>query len=255
MWRRLLAAVLDVLTPETCVGCGAVAGQEAWADVAPGAAPGLRAWDTPHLCRRCFVAGCAPCLTADVDGVPLLSARPATAALVTLVGCWKYQGVRGLGRPLAGWLAPALDVCRDRHDVRLVVPVPLHRGRIRERGFDQVAMLANLAVGSVDLFVAGDILHRRRATDQQASRATDDDSRRCNVAGAFSAREPKDEDDRRVVLVDDLATTGATLLAAAAAMNRQGWQVKAFAVVGCAARLVPCDELDSDCVRPEAVAR
>jgi len=255
MWRRFLASVLDVLTPETCVGCGAVAGQQLWADVAPGAAPGLRPWDTPHLCRRCFIAGCTPCLTADVEGVPLLTARPATAALVTLVGCWKYQGVRGLGRPLAGWLTRSLEVCRRRHDARLVVPVPLHRRRIRERGFDQVAMLASLAAGSLDLSVATDILHRRRATGQQARRATGDDSRRANVAGAFSAREPGAEEDRRVVLVDDLATTGATLLAAAAAMNRQGWQVKAFAVVGCAARLVPGDELDSDCVRPEAVAR
>ena len=109
----------------------------------------------------------------------------------------------------------ALSVPGDPPDA--IVPIPLHVGRLRERGFNQSTQLARDAarlVGSRCLPVA---LERVRPTESQTelSRA----GRRRNVAGAFAlkSRVPK-----RIWLVDDVVTTGATLISAARLLRRSG---------------------------------
>jgi ComF family protein len=118
-------------------------------------------------------------------------------------------------------------------DFDVVVPVPLHPRKRRERGFNQAALLADgIAVG-LSVPVDHRMLFRRRYTATQA-RLQDDGERRSNVYGAFECAEGGCS-GARVLLVDDVTTTGATLGAAASALFLGGAQAVfgyAFAIAG-----------------------
>jgi ComF family protein len=113
----------------------------------------------------------------------------------------------------------------------LVVPMPLHASRVRERGFNQIEkVLANLPGDFKDGSLASidsKALSRIRETPQQArlSRA----ERLKNVAGAFAADAAK-VSDTHCILIDDVTTTGATLVSAGRALREAGAKVTLIAL-------------------------
>ncbi|HME01314.1 MAG TPA: ComF family protein [Terriglobia bacterium] len=109
----------------------------------------------------------------------------------------------------------------------LIMPIPLHPSRQRERGFDQAQLVASGLVRALRrdpetraLRVATHCLRRTRATAPQSGLSLV--ARRENVRGVFAVTEPKRVRDRVVVLVDDVMTTGATLSACAASLKGAG---------------------------------
>jgi predicted amidophosphoribosyltransferase len=239
----LLASLFEALGPERCAICGVPRAGGEWAAGVAGPAPGLRAWETTHCCAGCLDAWHEPPRAGLGGELPLWAARLETAQLVGLIGAWKYRGLRGLARPLAALLVPVVHTAVAADGPATLVPLPLHPRRRRERGFDQTLQLTVLGGRAAAVPVAADILVRRRATGQQASRPAAGDARLHNVAGAFVARGPAVGESPRVALVDDLVTTGATLGAAAAALQAAGWQVVHGLALGIAARL----QLDGPC--------
>jgi len=127
----------------------------------------------------------------------------------------KYEGLSALGEPMGALMAERLEVACD-----LVVPVPLHRGRMRARGYNQAALLGRQIARSAGLRFDAEAARRTRATKPLA-KTMHRDERRAIVAGAFAAR-PERVEGRRVLLVDDVATTGATLDACASALLDAG---------------------------------
>jgi ComF family protein len=101
----------------------------------------------------------------------------------------------------------------------MVVPVPLHPARQRERGFNQAALLANLLVPSAAAPVR-EILERTRYTTTQT--AHDRAERMENLHGAFRLRKNQDVRDLRVLLIDDVLTTGSTLSECARVLKAAG---------------------------------
>ncbi len=101
----------------------------------------------------------------------------------------------------------------------VVVPVPLHERRLRERGFNQSLELARGLAGRTGIGLAATALSRLRDTVPQArlERA----ERLLNLKGAFAA-DPRQVAGRRVLLVDDVSTTGATLVECTAALLAAG---------------------------------
>ena len=91
----------------------------------------------------------------------------------------------------------------------LLVPVPLHPRRERERGFNQASLLARRVGVAWGVPVRADVLIRAVATPSQTE--LDAPARRANVRGAFRLRRPELIAGRHVLLVDDILTTGATL--------------------------------------------
>jgi len=122
----------------------------------------------------------------------------------------KYGGEGSFSRALGHLLPPAPRGCD------LVVPVPLHRRRLRLRGFNQAAELVRGTGARPTL----GLLVRTRDTPPQTERPPP--ARLHNVAGAFSVREPERVRRRRVLLVDDVMTTGATADACARALRQAG---------------------------------
>jgi ComF family protein len=133
---------------------------------------------------------------------------------------FKYQDLRSLaallGKLMAeGWatLAPA------GASVDVIVPVPLHAARQRQRGYNQSALLARELGACLGRPVAEDSLVRTKATAPQVGLNAEE--RRANVCDAFRCT-GTDLSGKRVLLVDDVCTTGSTLESAGVALREAG---------------------------------
>ena len=102
----------------------------------------------------------------------------------------------------------------------VLVPVPLHRKRLRERGYNQSSLLAKELGKLTNLPVVDDCLIRQRYAPPQARTSTVAE-RRSNVANAFTCRDNRLR-DKQVLLLDDVSTSGTTLDACAAALKAGG---------------------------------
>ena len=130
----------------------------------------------------------------------------------------KYRNIRALAQPLAKLLQDYLLTYPVPGEV--LVPVPLHRKRLRERGYNQSRLLTRELGKLINLPVVDDCLARLRHTPPQARTSTVAE-RRSNVADAFTCRDDRLR-DKQVLLIDDVSTSGATLDACAAALKVAG---------------------------------
>jgi ComF family protein len=143
---------------------------------------------------------------------------PLKAAIHSL----KYRGKLQLARPLGSLLRAA----RQRHwpDAvwELILAVPLHGRRLRQRGFNQADLLISRGGGEKETVFSHrrGVLLRSRATAPQAG--LDRAARRENIRGAFRVADPAAVNGRRILLVDDVLTTGATAEECARVLLRAG---------------------------------
>ena len=128
----------------------------------------------------------------------------------------KYRGIRALAPDMGELLARHLESTRLAAD--LIVPVPLHGRRERERGYNQARLLAR-ELGSRTGIPVAPGLRRTRDTPPQVD-MTGPEKRRGNIEGAFEC--VADVQGRRVLLVDDVVTTGSTMGACAAPLKAAG---------------------------------
>lgn len=185
------------------------------------------------LCASCL-AGLERAEAADVDAqlAPLTAAQSAFdgafALWIFTTGGALQQAHRALkygNRPRSGVELGRLlgrGLHGQKPDVRFdaVVPVPLHRTRLYERGYNQSTMLARGVAAVLEQPVLENALRRTRPTRSQ-TRLTQT-ARWRNVEGAFTVPDPELVRGRRLVLVDDVLTTGATAVAAAHALKAAG---------------------------------
>lgn len=194
-----LERLLDAIAPASCAACG-----------------GARPFEPP-FCGSCGKpARVAP---DSVGGVPLVVAGAYEPPLDQAIARFKFGGhselARDLGRLLAAELRPLALA-----DLAFV-PVPLHRARLVERGYNQSALISRWLSRTLGGRSLPGALERLRSTAQQArlGRAARND----NVRGAFRARLVRMPP--RVVLVDDVVTTGATAEACLKALSAAGSEV------------------------------
>lgn len=140
----------------------------------------------------------------------------------------KYQALLPAARPLGRLLAGAIaQLAADLPAGALVVPVPLHRSKFSQRGFNQARLLAHHALSLLRkthpgwrLSLASGAVIRCKATDSQAGLTPR--QRRHNVRAAFVVPDPQAVKGQNVLVVDDILTTGATVRSVAAALVRAG---------------------------------
>ncbi len=220
LFSSVRQALLDWLFPIHCVGCRAPG-----AAICPACAATIR-YPTQGFCSSCGRPAalsrpgeiCRRCLA----GLPALDANYAAAfaagVLRQAIHQFKYAGQSHLAGPLtdillAWWRAFAFPV-------DLVIPVPLHPLRERERGYNQALLLSRRFSAGAGLPHSAHALQRHRPTRPQVG--LNAHQRRENVAGAFSCVAPDLVAGKRILLIDDVTTTGATLCAAADALRQAG---------------------------------
>lgn len=227
MLSAALDFFLDILFPRFCAGCKK---------------EGL------FLCESCrlgIIPGtsiCFVCEKRSPEGIiceseksktrlrrfvaPFTYANPVIRELIHLL---KYGGAKEVADDLGGWVASAVRLYAAQvPEDALLVPIPLHAKRLRERGFNQAELIAR-AIGkrlniSVDTSILKRATHRKPQTEiKKREERVSNAAGIYKVAGAVPAK--------TLILVDDVSTTGATLEEAATALKRAGAkQVWAFVV-------------------------
>jgi ComF family protein len=204
-------ALLNLLYPPSCLGCGAYLSDS-----------------TPPLCHRCLhrlEQPDADALHARLHRLTDPKALDAAFALWLFDEGGTVQRIQHLlkygNRPRYGVaLGRIMGKAYANSLPDLVLPIPLHRARLYERGYNQSAMLGRGMAERLGVRVATDVLVRTRATRSQTRLSRE--ARWQNVSGAFAVTKAEAVADKHILLIDDVLTTGATLAAAAATLKSAG---------------------------------
>jgi ComF family protein len=214
---KLKGIALDLLFPRWCIGCG----REGDFICLSCRQSLLRIM--PPLCPKCGLPQssamlCPSCISwqAEIDGIR--SPFQFDGVIRQAIHQLKYRNLRVLAGLLACWLNNYL--ASNPVPGQVLVPVPLHQKRLRERGYNQSRLLAQELCKLTKLPLVADCLIREHNTPPQARTATVGE-RHSNVAKAFSCRDHRLQ-GKQVLLIDDVATSGATLDACARALKEAG---------------------------------
>jgi len=214
---KLKGIALDFLFPQWCIGCGKEG------DFLCHSCRQQLPQIMPPLCPRCGRPQsngilCSSCVAwrAEIDGIR--SPFRFDGLIRQAIHQLKYRNLRALAASLAQLLQDYLVANPVPGEV--LVPVPLHHKRLRERGYNQAGLLARELGKLISLPVVDDCLIRQKHALPQA-RTLSVSERQSNVAGAFTCRNLRLQ-DKQVLLVDDVSTSGATLDACAGALKAAG---------------------------------
>jgi len=165
---------------------------------------------------------CGVCLVQKTPFVSFRSALIYNGAVVEAIHSFKYGGKVILGRPLGRLLAESINlpVTPD-----LIIPVPLHKKRLRMRGFNQSLLLAREVSRRLKVKTDYTNLKRLKNTAQQVNLRAKE--RLDNVKGAFALKRPGDIAGKTALLIDDVYTTGATIRECSKALKKAGAKVYA----------------------------
>ena len=208
----LLEQIIAMIAPHRCVQCKAE-GALLCADCRKTLPP------TVVQCYRCHKVAadnrtCAGCRRVS-NLVRVQAVADYGDAVKRLVWRMKFERARAAGTEIGELLAPLLA---DAPDDVLIVPVPTAPSRVRQRGYDQAAVIARAATRKAGKHYASLLTRNGRARQVGMTRQ----QRQTQLAGAFTPRNIAQIRNAHVILVDDVITTGATLEAAASALKAAG---------------------------------
>ena len=211
--RSTVCDLLDFLLPATCPLCfkplesGAGTGfcTDCQQRIPPLPVASCRRCALPYPADLCDDHLCGICLAEHNPPFErVLAAGIYDEALREAIHRFKYRGKINLDRPLANLLKTRLSGLEPPD---LVMPVPLHDRRLRQRTYNQSALLARLLAKSLDRPLEQRQLVRHRDTPQQQGQSAAE--RKLNLKNAFAMNRPLSGET--VLLVDDVLTTGATV--------------------------------------------
>lgn len=190
-------SMLSVLIPRLCVACDRALGPcERW------------------LCLRCSIdLACTTHLRSRLVGIgegrsiAVRYVLPYTPSVSRMVSEMKYGDKPGLAGPLARLLIIALE--DDKGNDTVVVPVPMHHAKKRERGYNQSELLAGTVAAEKGWSYRPRLLTKTRNTVSQVSQ--EGPARLRNVIGTVRLGRHWEPDGKGILLVDDVVTTGSTL--------------------------------------------
>lgn len=226
--KEILTGIADLIFPPRCITCGVVLKEHGPLPFCPHCTTGIHFIHSP-LCPRC---GIPFPITEGEDhlcGECLVTRRPYAVAravglydetLLTAIHLFKYRGRIGIGKALGNIMADFAGGMWDMNVFSVIMPVPLHRKRLRERGFNQAVILARQIAKRFSLPIDFLTLKRTVFTEPQVGMGRED--RSANVRGAFTVRKPERTAGKRILLVDDVYTTGSTLIECARTLLNAG---------------------------------
>jgi len=224
-FKKLKDFVLDLIFPRECLGCGRI---------------------NTYLCRQCFnqidlnnnfycalckkpsplAKICANCQTTTPIRAIWVAANYNNKVLQDLIHYLKYNYIEAISADLARLMANylktgnILDQLQLKADNTILVPIPLHKKRFLQRGFNQSELLAN-CLSSYFGFEQVNLIVREKNTQSQINLKRNE--RQENVKSAFSlVNNWVFDKNKKIILVDDVVTTGSTLNECAKVLEKAG---------------------------------
>ena len=201
--------------PPQCYCCGDFL-EEGRRGICPGCLSGVR-WIKPPICTICgtpFLSAetqnhaCGVCLGKERHFAEARAVGYYGGTLQEAIHRWKYERKAHLTTLLGQWMAEGLERYWDSSRFDLLIPVPLHVQRLRERGFNQSFLLVKEISRRTGIPYGKRILRKSRPTSPQVNLSGPE--REKEVRGAFFVGEGGKVKEKSILLVDDVYTTGAT---------------------------------------------
>ncbi len=223
-----LDAGLSFFYPEVCQVCGDARAKADEGFICAGCQAGVR-FIRPPFCERCGLPyegdittafECGNCREMELHFRHARSAVAATGLALEIIHRYKYQQALWFEPFLAGLLVRAAGPILRSESWDLIVPVPLHPLKKREREFNQADRLARCLGRATGLPVDARLLRRVEFTRTQTLLTRPE--RAANVRRAFAFAPGRRLEGERIVLLDDVLTTGATTSACAHVLHNAG---------------------------------
>lgn len=214
--KQFIHGLLDVILPPICHICRSFIPDAGELHICPACRERLPLVTSP-LCPVCGIpfigAGsnhrCGACLARPPHFDAAVARFLYEGAIRNMIHSFKYNQQTHLRYPLALLALEGMNGIMTDHDPHLIVPVPLHRSRLRQRGFNQAVLLGKVLSRRLSIPLLPDTLARSRPTEPQIKLSAAE--RRLNVKGAFTVNRPGSVAGKRILLLDDVMTTGSTM--------------------------------------------
>lgn len=220
--KKLHSVAINLLFPPSCVGCDNFG---------------------PWLCNDCLkkigvpIDTCVFCNEKTLRGLTCGDCRKhnnlfgiisvggyKNPVLRNAVHAFKFSGVRDMAEPLGDLLAKnILQTLRSDLEEFTLIPLPLHKKRENERGFNQSVLLANRIASLLSIPVANLLVRNKTTTPQASLNSKMVNLRQENIADAFCVNpEFTTTIPNKIIIIDDVTTSGATLSEATKILEQQG---------------------------------
>jgi competence protein ComFC len=217
----MLNNFLNILFPESCPVCHKRSDKHETAPICSSCWKTITPYTGPS-CRRCGKAlvsiASSICGTCHKDTPQFDRAESFglhEGALQKAISLFKFQKIKRLSIPLS----EKFSLMEFPH-VEMVLPVPLHKKRLKEREFNQSALLAKEIAKKLDALLMLNTLIRKKNTLPQVGLSAKE--RKKNIRNAFEVLDPQDVKGKRLILVDDVFTTGATAQECSKVLKKAG---------------------------------
>ncbi len=226
--NETLRDITDVIFPPRCLGCAEILAHLHLQTFCASCREKIRFINGSHcqICGMAFFDSPAPdhlcgnCL----EKKPSFSIARAVASYETLIldaiHQFKYGRDISTGSAIASFMAEFDFPDFDFTDYSVIIPVPLHIGRLRERGFNQSLILAKAIGKKYSIPVNFSLLKRIKSTLTQTG--LDKSQREKNIRGAFTVNDNAKAKSKNIILIDDVFTTGATINQCAKTLLKAG---------------------------------
>lgn len=215
--NRILTDFISLFYPRTCIGCNRtlISKEE-------------------YLCLSCKLN--LPTTGFHTDGTnPIKQRLPSIENLHTvfaylkfgregiaqkLLHQVKYNGQEKLAISIGEWFGYHIKEKTETLNVDAIVPIPLHKAKLKRRGYNQSELIATGLGEALGLSVEDKLLKRKKDTATQTKKSKAD--RWINVDNIFELNDHAEINQKHILLIDDVITTGATIESAAAILNEGG---------------------------------
>ena len=230
MLRRFFRGLADIVYPKTCPGCkNTIDKQTADKFICTSCQAKIKI-NRPPFCQKCGrhletlnlkINICPGCLKSKLNFDRAFSPCIYEGVIKELIHEFKYKGKEHLYKPLSKIMIDFIKEYRLPIEyLDLIIPMPLHKTRLREREFNQAEALSKPIASEFNKTLASSLLIRHRLSRTQTELPTH--KRFENVANSFSVTKNNDLINKNLLIIDDVFTTGATSSEAALALKEAG---------------------------------
>lgn len=225
--KQLFNALLDVLLPPICHICHSFIPNAGKIHICKLCLEKLSPITSP-ICTICGIPFigvgnnhfCGNCVANPPDFDNARGAFIYDGVLRDLIHSFKYNNLSHLRYPLANLMLINLNDFIQLEHPEIIIPVPLHSSRLRQRGFNQSVLLGQTISKELHLPILPDTLIRIRRTNPQVELSGIE--RKTNVKDAFAVKYAKRIEGKRILLIDDVMTTGSTMNECAKELKNAG---------------------------------
>ncbi len=235
MLSQVWAGIIDLIWPPVCLGCkrrlpedsvDGVVCHSCWSKIKKNSPPFCNSCGRKLPAQSLKRGICPACVRKQLHFDRAFSPCVYDGTLKELLHAFKYQNKDYLGPTLGRLMVDFIRQYQLPMDViDMIVPVPLHQTKLREREFNQSQLLGECVAKEFNKTLNHTVLRRHRYTKAQASLAQE--QRLANVRDSFSlaAQEAESIRGKNILLIDDVVTTGATSSEAARILKQEGAQI------------------------------